>query len=256
MANEETLKRTREHMETFRERYRQLQNAIDQAHVFEILDAEPEELTEDIEAPEEPEVDEEQFQQTCRGMDRGQREIFNRITQSIKNQLEGSSHRERLFLTGQAGTGKTFLFKLLKTQVKRCYADKELIKVGALTGVAARLVGGATLHSLLKLPVQRDGEFQSKLLLTSNWLKVMRQQWKDVEFFFIDEISMVSYEVLCMIDSWLRQLKNIDNFFGGINILLFGDLMQLPPVEENKFFNRPKKWSQLLIFGGYFHSLN
>jgi hypothetical protein len=42
-------------------------------------------------------------------------------------------------------------------------------------------------------------------LLTGNYLKVMRQQWKDIEFIFIDEISMVPYEMLCMIDSRLRQ---------------------------------------------------
>ena len=58
----------------------------------------------------------------------------------------------------------------------------------------------------------------------------MRQLWQDIEFLFIDEISMVLYEMLCMIDSRLRQLKTAKSFFGGINVLLFGDLMQLLPV--------------------------
>ncbi|GBL75426.1 hypothetical protein AVEN_194612-1 [Araneus ventricosus] len=62
----------------------------------------------------------------------------------------------------------------------------------------------------------------------------MRQQLKEIEFIIIDEISMVSYQMLCMVDSRLRQLKNKDNeFFGGINILVFRDLMQLPPIRRS-----------------------
>lgn len=62
-------------------------------------------------------------------------------------------------------------------------------------------------------------------LLTGNYLRVMRQLWQNVEFLFIDEISLVPYEILCMIDSRLRQLKSRTACFGGINVLLFGDLM-------------------------------
>ncbi|XP_065675344.1 uncharacterized protein LOC136091579 [Hydra vulgaris] len=69
----------------------------------------------------------------------------------------------------------------------------------------------------------------------------MRQQWKDTEFFFIDEISMVPYEMLCMINSLLKQLKNSNDLFGGINVLLFGDLMHLPPVRGKQVFNQPDR---------------
>ncbi|GIY05124.1 ATP-dependent DNA helicase [Caerostris darwini] len=58
----------------------------------------------------------------------------------------------------------------------------------------------------------------------------MRQLWQNVEFLFINEISMVPYEMLCMIKSRLRQLKSPNACLGGINVLLFSDLMQLPPV--------------------------
>ena len=78
-------------------------------------------------------------------------------------------------------------------------------------------------------------------LLTGNYLRVMRNQWRDVEFLFIDEISMVSYEMLVMIDSRLKQLKNNGDFFGGINVLLFGDLMQLPPVRGKQVFEQPPR---------------
>jgi len=74
----------------------------------------------------------------------------------------------------------------------------------------------------------------------------MRLQWNDIQFLIIDEISMVSYQMLSMIDSRLRQLKNKENeLFGGINILLFGDLLQLPPIRRsgNAIYNQPE-WFQ------------
>jgi ATP-dependent exoDNAse (exonuclease V) alpha subunit len=97
---------------------------------------------------------------------------------------------------------------------------------------------------MLKLPVQKDGFLTPNMpLLTGNYLKIMRQQWKDIEFIFIDEISMVPYEMLCMIDSRLRQLKKKDDKpFGGINIIVFGDLMQLPPVKGAQVFNQPRRF--------------
>ena len=89
----------------------------------------------------------------------------------------------------------------------RCYGKKS-VKVRALTGVAARLVGGATLHSTLKLPVQKDGRIGNMADLSENYLRTMRQEWIDIEFFFIDEISMVPYEMLFQINRRLRVKNN------------------------------------------------
>lgn len=98
------------------------------------------------------------------------------------------------------------------------------------------------IHTTLKLPVQKDGRNTGMSPLTGNYLRIMRQQWKDIEFIIIDEISMVSYQMLCMIDLRLRQLKNKDaEFFGGLNVLVFGDLMQLPPIKRSgtQLFKQP-----------------
>lgn len=107
--------------------------------------------------------------------------------------------------------------------------------------MAARLVGGTTLHSTFKLPVQKDGRILEMPQLTGNYLRIMRLQWKDIQFLFIDEISMVPYEMLCMIESRLRQLKNPDELFGGINVIVFGDLLQLPPVRGHQVFEQPER---------------
>ncbi|GIY76469.1 ATP-dependent DNA helicase [Caerostris darwini] len=87
-----------------------------------------------------------------------------------------------------------------------------------------------------KTTSKKDGVIVSMSLLTGNYLRVMRQLWQNVEFLCIDEISMVPYQMLCMIDSRLRQLKSPNACFGGINVLFIGDLMQLPPVRGHQVF--------------------
>ncbi|GFQ80758.1 ATP-dependent DNA helicase [Trichonephila clavata] len=159
--------------------------------------------------PEQHMTDDE-FLYARRAMNVGQMEAFLFITRSISEQLNNQSdERLRLFITGNAGTGKTFLFNLLKNQVNRCYG-KQVVKVCALTGVAERLVGGSPLHSTLKLPVQKDGRIVQMPILTGNYLRLMRQQGQHTEFLFIDEIYMVPYEMLCMMDSRLKQLKTMN----------------------------------------------
>lgn len=60
------------------------------------------------------------------------------------------------------------------------------------------------------------------------------------KFFFIHEISVVPYKMLCMINSCLKQLENNDKLFGGISILVFDDLLQLPPVIGKQVFLQPE----------------
>ena len=64
------------------------------------------------------------------------------------------------------------------------FVGKKAVKVCALTGVAARLVGGTTLHSTFKLPVQKDGTIRQMQPLTGNYLKILRQEWKNIEWLF------------------------------------------------------------------------
>lgn len=132
-------------------------------------------------------------------MNIGQSRIFILITRITQEQMDGGSNKLKLFIVGNAGTWTTFLFNLLKIQVNCCYA-KQVVKLGTLTGVATRLANGGTLHSMLKLSVQNDGQIVNMPLLTGNYLRVMRRQWKDIEFLFIDEILMIPYEMTCMID--------------------------------------------------------
>ncbi|KAG5666753.1 hypothetical protein PVAND_014765 [Polypedilum vanderplanki] len=247
LACEEELKERSAFMETFRERDRQLEIAFTQAHAFNLLNN-PEEVVEaefaelEQEMPEQRMTDE-QFRNVCAAMNVQQRDLFNLITNTIREQLSGNNERLKLFITGGAGVGKTFTFNALKNQINRLYC-RTAVKVGAPTGVAARLVGGQTLHSLLRLPVQVDGTVTGPLHpLTGNYLKVMRYQWKDIEWVFFDEASMIGYETFIQMDSRLRQLKKKeDEPFGGLNVIIFGDLLQLPPVKMTPIYDQPLRY--------------
>lgn len=130
-----------------------------------------------------------------------------------------------LFITGKAGSGKTtFLKYLIKHTKKRCV-------VTAPTGVAAINAGGVTLHSLFGIqfgPISpydrleyKFTEYKTELLLR-------------LELLIIDEVSMVRPDVLDTVDRKLRWVRNTDEPFGGVQVVMFGDLFQLPPVVKRE----------------------
>jgi PIF1-like helicase/Helitron helicase-like domain at N-terminus len=244
LGHEEQLRQMSVNLRAIRERDQQLEDALVQAHAFEILER-PEEIPQEIEELSQAQgMTDIHFQAGKAKMNVKQTELFHMIKDSILNQQRGSSDRLHLFVTGGAGVGKTFTFKLLVELINRTmHSDRRTaVQVGALTGVAARLVEGRTLHSMFKLPIEKSNRRIAASLdpLSGNYLKVMRQQWRDIEYVFIDEISMVSDKMLYFISSRLGQLKHKETVpFGGINVVFFGDLMQLPPVNGMPVFFKP-----------------
>ncbi len=134
-----------------------------------------------------------------------------------------------LFLTGKAGTGKTtFLHEVDERSVKRHV-------VVAPTGVAAVNAGGVTIHSFFQLPFEPYlpevkelvTEYQAgQRSMTKSKLATIRS----LELLIIDEISMVRADLLDAIDMVLRQCRHSSRPFGGVQLLMIGDVHQLPPV--------------------------
>ncbi|MBN2728557.1 MAG: helix-turn-helix domain-containing protein [Bacteroidales bacterium] len=143
---------------------------------------------------------------------------FDFVTQSNRH----------MFLTGRAGTGKTtFLHNLQKNCPKR-------IAIAAPTGVAAINAGGVTLHSLFQLPFGpiipgTDGKI-NETLRSIHFRKNKIKLLKSIDLLVIDEISMVRPDVLDAVDGILRRFREKDKLFGGVQLLMIGDLFQLPPV--------------------------
>lgn len=141
-----------------------------------------------------------------------------------------SNTDSHIFLTGKAGTGKTtFLRKLRDT----CY--KHMIVV-APTGVAAINAEGVTIHSFFQLPfgphLPNDGshDILAAQKLSRNKLKIIRS----LDLLVIDEISMVRADLLDAVDEVLRRVRRSTKPFGGVQLLMIGDIHQLAPVAKNE----------------------
>ena len=128
-----------------------------------------------------------------------------------------------IFLTGKAGTGKT---TFLKTVVE--HSRKRPIVV-APTGVAAINAGGVTIHSFFQLPFSPyvpGAKVESKFDFGREKRKIIAS----IDLLIIDEISMVRADLLDAIDSVLRRFRDHTQPFGGVQLLMIGDLAQLTPV--------------------------
>ena len=148
-----------------------------------------------------------------------------------------------IFLTGKAGTGKTTFLKSLPAKT-----HKRMVVV-APTGVAAINAGGQTIHSFFQLPFgpqlpegaqDPTGRIKETFSLqfqrfTRTKLKIMRT----LDLLVIDEISMVRADVLDAVDAVLRRARRSSKPFGGVQLLMIGDVHQLAPVAK------PDEWELL-----------
>lgn len=131
-----------------------------------------------------------------------------------------------LFITGKAGTGKSTLLKYFVSHTKL----KTVVL--APTGIAALNIGGQTIHSFFGLPPRPVSKEEMKP-------RVNQKIYKALDIIIIDEISMVRADLMDTIDFFMR-MNGRDKYkpFGGVKMIFFGDLFQLPPVvatQEEKF---------------------
>ena len=171
----------------------------------------------------------------------------NFINQKLQFVEEIVLHTDaHIFLTGKAGTGKTTFLKSLPMKTAKRMA------VVAPTGVAAINAGGQTIHSFFQLPfgaqipedaqnIASRGNFRSQALATQ-FQKIRKpklQLMRALDLLIIDEISMVRADVLDAIDAVLRRARRSSRPFGGVQVLMIGDVHQLAPVAK------PEEWEIL-----------
>lgn len=133
-----------------------------------------------------------------------------------------------IFLTGKAGTGKTTFLRQLRESTNKNMA------VVAPTGVAAINAGGVTIHSLFQLPIRfisPTPQSHRQMIAEARIRQQKRNMLYHLELLVIDEVSMVRADIMDAIDAMLRRFKYKPQVpFGGVQVLMIGDLFQLSPV--------------------------
>ena len=144
-----------------------------------------------------------------------QRKLFDKIEHTHTN----------FFIQGQAGTGKSTFIKYLKKH------SKKRIRIIAPTAIAALNIDGTTIHSMFNLPL-------SDFIIINDILSTKRRKLKSIlkktDILIIDEVSMLRPDILDAIESLCCQARGNLSLFGGLQIILIGDLCQLPPIVKSE----------------------
>ena len=196
-------------------------------------------------------------EQLCKSvinLNEGQRHIFDFIMSEVisgKNTL-------RLFITGGAGAGKTFLLHTINQALSRYYNLQPLqipsinsVIKAASTGKAAFLIRGETIHGALGIRPKNCYEFYERL--TADKLNTMQVKFRGTKVLMLDEISMVGLNFFRFINTRLQDIMANDEPFGGLHILCFGDLFQLPPVNDKWIFDYNDRGLSSLEFNLWVH---
>lgn len=151
-----------------------------------------------------------------------------------------------IFLTGKAGTGKTtFLHNMQKNTTKRMI-------ITAPTGVAAINAGGVTLHSFFQLPfgpfVPGSETYERNKQRQFRFSKEKKRIIQSLDLLVIDEISMVRADLLDAVDAVLRRHRRSNQPFGGVQLLVIGDLHQLSPVAKQDEWDLLQQYYESVYF--------
>ncbi len=138
---------------------------------------------------------------------------------------------KNVFITGSAGTGKSFLIRLLNRHLPKAV-------LCSTTGIGATLIGGQTLHSALEIKLCKDPV--AKMVTNPSILRA----FKKLSILIIDEISMLSDEIFEKINEVAKIAKENDLPFGGVQLIFSGDFLQLPPV-EGRFVFHSEAWKEM-----------
>jgi hypothetical protein len=147
--------------------------------------------------------------------------------------LDGSGN---VFITGSAGTGKTFLLRHIIAELRRKHGV-HAVAVTAATGVAAAHIQGTTLHSFAGIGIGIRGEKTVQEFVKSTLrTKKAKDKWKSIEYLIIDEISMIDSDIFTLLDRLARAARKDrkSEAFGGVKLVICGDFFQLPPVQLGK----------------------
>jgi ATP-dependent DNA helicase PIF1 len=159
-----------------------------------------------------------------------------RLSDEQEKILQFVLHGFSIFCTGSAGVGKSFILKEIISGLKMM--GKEVMTT-ASTGIAAQNIHGRTIHSFSGIRQKDDGTYDTK----SAWKN--KKQWRSIDVLIIDEISMIDADFFDTMEDIATQIRCAEDIrsgvarnklppFGGIQLVLCGDFLQLPPVDKSQ----------------------
>lgn len=160
---------------------------------------------------------------------------------AIRQMIQGRN----IFITGQAGVGKSFLInQFIDFYRKNMQQENKKLFVTSLTGISALIIGGQTIHRYCSIGT---GEKNIDDLVKSIFKNIVaKKRYLDTQVLIIDEISMMSPALFDKIDLIFRRIRKVDLPFGGIQLIVSGDLLQLPPVKADGFVIDSFNWDECI----------
>ena len=152
-----------------------------------------------------------------------------------KRAVELVNTGKSIFVTGGAGVGKSVSLRAIVTTLKEEHGD-DVVAVGAPTGIAAMNVDGVTVHAIAGLPPKIFPERASDKA---------DERFKVMKALVLDEVSMLSIEMFEWLDNHMREARGDASPFGGVQLVLFGDFFQLPPVGQAALIFESAAWRAL-----------
>jgi ATP-dependent DNA helicase PIF1 len=164
---------------------------------------------------------------------------------SIHQQKVFDAYQEgkSVFMTGAGGCGKSYLIRKI---VEDCGRRGLNVAVCAMTGCAAILIDGKTLHSWAGIGIAEEpNEFIVGRIIKGR--EVVKRRWRTTHVLIIDEVSMMSRKIFELIEEIARNLRFNQITFGGLQVIMSGDFYQLPPVGVIEFCFESPLWNK--VFG-------
>jgi ATP-dependent DNA helicase PIF1 len=159
-----------------------------------------------------------------------------------------------VFLTGQAGTGKTYLLNIFIDWYKNNNNEnkkKQELFITSTTGLSALLINGITINRFAGIGLaDKDLDYYLSRIIK---IPKTKSRWIMTKVLIIDEISMMNPDTFDLLNNLAKRIRKSDAPFGGIQLILSGDFCQLPPVKSNDFCFESFSWDECITKTFYFN---